>query len=113
MLEKFGASSPRGVERRMNMRNLLLSITLVLMTSAGVNAQDPSLQAAQQAAQIANQAAQQANEQAMRDAQLANQQAMRQAQQQCDGMPALQCLHAFHFREVRHLSPHTFGGDKR
>lgn len=64
------------------MRNLLLNITLVLLTSAGVNAQDPSLQAAHQAAQIANQAAQQANEQAMRDAQLANQQAMRQAQQQ-------------------------------
>ena len=57
------------------MRVFLTCLALTLV-SAYSPAQDPGMQAAQQAAQISTQTALQANQQAMRDAQLANQNAM-------------------------------------
>ena len=62
------------------MRTFVMCLTLVAI-GASASAQDPGIQAAQQAAQISIQAAQQANEQAVRDAQLASQNAMNAQQQ--------------------------------
>lgn len=62
------------------MRTFLMCLTLVAGVASAL-AQDPGIQAAQQAAQISMQAAQQANDQAMRDAQLASQNAMNAQQQ--------------------------------
>lgn len=62
------------------MRNFLVCSTLVALSTYTL-AQDPGIQAAQQANQIAIQAAQQANDQAMRAAQTANQNAMIAQQQ--------------------------------
>ena len=61
------------------MRAYLTLLTLTLVAAFAL-AQDPGMQAAQQAAQIATQAAQQANDQMMQAAQQANQQAMQNAQ---------------------------------
>jgi membrane protease subunit (stomatin/prohibitin family) len=62
------------------MRTYLTLLTLALATAFAL-AQDPGMQAAQQATQMATQAAQQANDQMMQAAQQANQQAMQNAQQ--------------------------------
>src|ERR1035441_6947590 len=62
------------------MRTYLTLLTLALVAAFAL-AQDPGMQAAQQATQMATQAAQQANDQMMQAAQQANQQAMQNAQQ--------------------------------
>src|ERR1039458_7326790 len=62
------------------MRTYLTLLTLALGAAFAV-AEDPGMQAAQQATQMATQAAQQANDQMMQAAQQANQQAMQNAQQ--------------------------------
>jgi len=62
------------------MRTYLALLTMTLAASFAL-AQDPGMQAAQQASQMAQQAAQQANDQMMQAAQQANQQAMQNAQQ--------------------------------
>jgi integral membrane sensor domain MASE1 len=60
------------------MRTYLTLLTLILAASFVV-AQDPGMQAAQQATQMATQAAQQANDQMIQPAQQANQTAMQNA----------------------------------
>jgi hypothetical protein len=62
------------------MRTYLTLLTLALVAAFAL-AQDPGIQAAQQATQMASQAAQRTNDQMMQAAQQANQQAMQNAQQ--------------------------------
>jgi Chitobiase/beta-hexosaminidase C-terminal domain len=72
------------------MRRFLTCFTLAVV-GACAQAQDPGMQAAQQA-QIAAQIAQQANDEAMRDAQLASQNAMNAAQNATLNSQVYQCL---------------------
>ena len=74
------------------MRTYLTLLTLILAASFVV-AQDPGMQAAQQATQMATQAAQQANDQMMQAAQQANQTAMQNAQQAAQNTP--ECYRCF------------------
>ena len=74
------------------MRTYLTLLTLILAASFVV-AQDPGMQAAQQATQMATQAAQQANDQMMQASQQANQMAMQNAQQAAQNTP--ECYRCF------------------
>src|SRR5260370_23679609 len=74
------------------MRTYLTLLTLILAASFLV-AQDPGMQAAQQASQQATQAAQQANDQMMQAAQQANQTGMQNAQQAAQNTP--ECYRCF------------------
>lgn len=74
------------------MRTCLTLLTLTLVGASAL-AQDPGMQAAQQATQIAAQAAQQANDQMMQAAQQANQTMMQNAQQAAQNTP--QCYRCF------------------
>lgn len=74
------------------MRIYLTLLTLALVAAFAL-AQDPGMQAAQQAAQMAAQATQQANAQMMQAAQQANQQAMQNAQQAAQNTS--QCYRCF------------------
>jgi hypothetical protein len=76
-------------QRRNGMRTFPTLLTLVL-GGASALAQDPGMQAAQQATQ----AAQQANDQAIRDAQLASQTARNAPQQSMQNTPCYRCFAA-------------------
>jgi hypothetical protein len=71
------------------MRTLLMCLTLALVGTSAL-AQDPGMQAAQQA-QMAAQIAQQANDQAIRDAQLASQTAQSAQQQTAQNAQCYRC----------------------
>jgi hypothetical protein len=76
------------------MRTYLTLLTLTLILAASfVLAQDPGMQAAQQATQMATQAAQQANDQMLQASQHANQTAMQNAQQAAQNTP--ECYRCF------------------
>ena len=74
------------------MRTYLTLLTLILAASS-VLAQDPGMQAAQQATQMATQAAQQANDQMMQASQQANQTMMQNALQAAQNTP--ECYRCF------------------
>jgi hypothetical protein len=74
------------------MRTYLTLLTMMLAASS-VLAQDPGIQAAQQATQMATQAAQQANDQMMQASQQANQAMMQNAQLAAQNTP--QCYRCF------------------
>jgi hypothetical protein len=72
---------------------IYLTLLALILAAAFVVAQDPGMQAAQQATQMATQAAQQANDQMMQASQQANQTAMQNAQQAAQN--TLECYRCF------------------
>jgi len=87
------------------MRTYLTLLTLALVGASAL-AQDPGMQAAQQATQIAAQAAQQASDQMMRDSQQANQ-AAQNAQQQAS-IQNVQCYRCSAAKPKFSVKPGTY-----